>query len=127
MGFTESQIDRGATFDRTEVAALHSAAQTGWLTLTPTISDRALIAWQHECERTGRAFAVIRLEPKRASLWCLLTDGSEWTQSEQARIHAALSKAIGYVVTSNSVRAFAPLGIECDVMQRLLAANASAS
>ena len=125
MGFTESQIDRGATFDRNELAALHLAAQNGWLTLTPTISDRALIAWQHECERTGRAFAVIRLEPKRASLWFLLTDGREWSQSQQACIHTALSKATGYVVTGNNVRAFAPLGIECDVMQRLLAAHAS--
>lgn len=124
MSFTESQIDRGGAFDRTELAALTSAAENGWLTLTPEIGDRALAAWQHECERSGKAFAVIRLEPKRASLWFLLTTEREWTQAEQVRILAALSSSTGYVVTSNNARAFAQLGAESDVMQQLLAADA---
>jgi hypothetical protein len=122
MSCTESPIDSGSAFDRTELAALRSAAENGWLTLTPNIGDRALTVWQHECESSGKAFAVIRLEPKRASFWFLLTNGREWNQTQQARIHAALSAAIGYVVTSNSIRAFAPLGSECDTMRRLLAA-----
>jgi hypothetical protein len=113
----------GGVFDRAELAALKSAGENGWLTLTPAIGDQALAAWRHECERSGKAFAVLRLEAKLASLWFLLTTEREWTQPEQARILAALANTIGYVVTSNKARAFTRLGVEDDVMQTLIAAN----
>jgi len=124
MRLIESPADLSGAFSQAELAALDSAAENGWLTLTPEISDRTLAAWQHECERSGKAFAVIRLEPKRASLWFMLTTEREWTQTEQARILAALANTTGYVVTSNNARAFAPLGAESDVMQQLLVADA---
>jgi len=125
MRLTESTADLGGgSSSQAELAALESAAENGWLTLTPEVGDRALAAWQHACERSGKAFAVIRLEPKRASLWFLLTTEREWTQTEQARILAALANTTGYVVTSNNARAFVPLGAEADVMQQLLVADA---
>jgi hypothetical protein len=114
----------GGGSSQAELAALESAAENGWLTLTPGIGDRALAVWQRACERSGKAFAVIRLEPKRASLWFLLTTEREWTQTEQVRILAALANTTGYVLTSNNARAFARLGAEADVMQQLLAADA---
>ena len=120
----ESQAYAGEGFTPAEFAALKAATENGWLTLTPAIGDRALAAWQHECERAGKAFAVIRLEPRRASLWFLLTTEREWTQAEQGRILAALADTTGYVVTSNNARAFARRGAESDVMQLLLAADA---
>ncbi len=110
MRLTESPADLGGGSSQAELAALESAAENGWLYLTPAIGDRALAAWQHACERSGKAFAVIRLEPRRASLWFLLTTEREWTQTEQARILAALANTTGYVVTSNNARAFVPLG-----------------
>jgi hypothetical protein len=124
MSLRESQAELDGAFNRAELAALKSASENGWLTLTPEIGDRALAEWQHECERSGKAFAVVRLEPKRASLWFLLTTERGWTQAQQARILAALSNTTGYVVTSNNARAFTRLGVEGDVMQQLLAANA---
>ncbi len=124
MRSTESPADPCSAFNRAEVAALKLAADSGWLTLTPEIGDRALAEWREACERSGRAFAVVRLEPKRASLWFLLTTGREWTQAEQARILGALSSTTCYVLSSNNVRAFAQLGTEDDLMQQLLAADA---
>ncbi len=123
MRLIESQARVDGAFDRAELAALKSARENGWLTLTLEIGDHALAEWQHECERSGKAFAVIRLEAKRASLWFMLTTEREWTQTEQARILAALSNTIGYVVASNNARAFTRLTVENDVMQKLLAAN----
>jgi hypothetical protein len=124
MLLSQSQGDLGDGLNPAEVAALKSAKESGWLTLTPAIGDRALAVWQHECERSGQAFAVVRLEPKRASLWLLLTTAREWTRTEQARILAALANTTGFVVASNNARAFARLGVEGDVMRQLLAANA---
>jgi hypothetical protein len=109
--------------NQAELAALASAAQAGWLTLTSEIGDQALSQWQSECERCGKAFAVVRLESKRASLWFLLTTEREWTPAEQRRITAALAKTTGYVVSGNQARGFTRLGDEAEVMQQLLAAD----
>lgn len=124
MLFIQNEGGLAGVFNQAELAALESAAENGWLTLTPEIGDLALAHWQHTCEGCGKAFAVVRLEPKRASLWFLLTTERAWTQAEQARILAALANTTGYVVTCNNARAFAPLGAETGVMQQLLAANA---
>lgn len=125
MPLLQSQGDLDDGFNRTELAALESARENGWLTLSPAIGDRVLAVWQRECELSGNAFAVVRLESMRASLWFLLTTAREWTQMEQVRILAALANTTGFVVTSNNVRAFARLGVEAEVMRQLLAANAN--
>lgn len=123
MRFTNSQAELDDAFNLTEQAALESAAQNGWLTLTPEVGDRALAEWQQECERAGKAFAVVRIEPTRASLWFIMTTDREWTQDEQARILGALAGTTGYVVTANQVRAFARLGAQDAVMRQLIAAD----
>lgn len=124
MRLIESQAYAGDGFNQAELAALEAAAENGWLTLTPVIGDRALAVWQQQCEHAGKAFAVIRVEPYRASLWFMLSTAREWTQTEQARILGALVNTTGYVVTSNNARAFTRRGAENDVMQLLLAADA---
>ena len=122
MNFTETSSSHRRAFAPAELAALRMAGENGWLTLTPDIGDGALDRWQHECERAGKAFAVVRLEPRRASLWFVLESGRDWLDDEQRRIGTALDGAKGFILTNNSVRAFADLGGEADIMRMLLAA-----
>jgi hypothetical protein len=121
----QSQVEARSKFTHIETAALTAAASNGWLTVTPEIGDHALTAWQHTCEEAGKAFAVVRLEPKRVSLWFILTGGREWSQLDQARILQALADTAGYVITNNNVRAFARPGAERSVMERLLAVSSA--
>jgi hypothetical protein len=125
MLFTETPTDTGEGLNQAELAALASAAQVGWLTLTSEVGDQALAHWQSECERCGKAFAVVRLESQRhrASLWFLPTTEREWTPAEQRRIMDALAKTTGYVVSGNHACGFTRLGDEVEVMQQLLAAD----
>jgi hypothetical protein len=103
-----------------EKAALRRAACEGWLTLTTKMRDVALRHWQRECDRSGRPFAVLRLEPQRASLWFILAAGREWAEHEQAHARDALASATGIVLTPRSAQAFVALGSEAPVMAQLL-------
>src|SRR5690242_10520489 len=100
----------------TERTVLSRAECDGWLTLTPDIRDVALSHWQRECQRCQRSFAVLRLEPQRASLWFVLADGREWAAREQAQARDALRSATGVVLTPRSAQAFVTLGNEVPVM-----------
>ncbi len=64
---------------------------------------------------------MVRVEPRRATLWCILAANNEWTEEEQADVREALATATGCVVTANSACAFAKLGTEGALMERLLA------
>jgi len=108
-----------------ERIALRRAMEDGWLTLTANIRDVALTCWQRECERSGRPFAVVRIEAQRASLWFVLAVGREWTEHEQGRTRDALASATGVVLTSSSVRAFLTLGSEATIMAQLIAPSGS--
>jgi hypothetical protein len=124
MLFTENHSAREFALTDTELRALELAQECGWLTLTREIGEHALACWQHDCARFGRAFAVVREEPTRASIWFVLTSGREWTSEDQGRVRAALAASTGFILTENQARAFASRGSETALMQRLLAANA---
>jgi hypothetical protein len=104
----------------TERTVLSRAECDGWLTLTANIRDVALIHWQRECKRCQRSFAVLRLEPQRASLWFVLAEGREWAAREQVQARDALRSAKGIVFTPRSAQAFVTLGSEVPVMAQLL-------
>jgi hypothetical protein len=106
---------------RIELDALKRASETGWLTITSAIGQQALTRWQRECDRRGKAFAMVRVEPRRATLWFILATNHEWTEAEQVDVRAAVATATGCVVTANSACAFAKLGTEAALMERLLA------
>jgi hypothetical protein len=101
-----------------ERAALRRAKSDGWLTLTKDVREVALKRWQ----RSGHPFAVLRVEPRRASLWFILASGREWAAREKALARDSLANATGVVLTDNSVQAFVELGSEAPVMERLLTA-----
>jgi hypothetical protein len=105
-----------------ERAALRRAKSDGWLTLTKDVREVALKRWQRECDRSGHPFAVLRVEPRRASLWFILASGREWAAREKALARDSLANATGVVLTDNSVQAFVELGSEAPVMERLLTA-----
>jgi len=104
-----------------ERAALRRAMKEGWLTLTTNIRDVALTRWQLECERSGRPFAVVRIEAQRASLWFVLATDRKWAEHEQDHTRNVLANATGVVLTSSSVRAFLSLGSEATIMTQLIA------
>jgi hypothetical protein len=104
-----------------ERAALRRAMKEGWLTLTTNIRDVALTRWQRECERSGRPFAVVRIEAQRASLWFVLATDRKWAEHEQDHTRNVLANATGVVLTSSSVRAFLSLGSEATIMTQLIA------
>jgi hypothetical protein len=124
MLVTQTHATRGPELTEAEQSALRLAEENGWLTLTREIGQQALACWQHDCERFGRPFAVVRPEPSRASIWFVLTTGRLWTSDEQKRVRAALADSTGFILTDNQARAFAALGAETVLMQQLLAANA---
>jgi hypothetical protein len=109
-----------------ERAALRRAMKEGWLTLTTNIRDVALTRWQRECERSGRPFAVVRIEAQRASLWFVLATDRKWAEHEQDHTRNVLANATGVVLTSSSVRAFLSLGSEATIMTQLIAPLESA-
>jgi len=111
------------SFTAAERDALGHAKRNGWLTLTAEIGDAALARWQQECRRSGRPFAVLRLEPARATLWFVLPAAQEWREEERAEICAVLAQATGAIITANSARAFVALGSAAEIMARLPAAH----
>jgi|SwirhisoilCB2_FD_contig_41_11947460_length_504_multi_1_in_0_out_0_1 hypothetical protein len=104
-----------------ERAALRRAMKEGWLTLTTNVCDVAVTRWQQECERSGRPFAVVRIEAQRASLWFILATDRKWAEHERDHACNVLANATGVVLTSSSVRAFLSLGSEATTMTQLLA------
>ncbi len=120
----ENYAESSARLGKTELDALRLARERGWLTLTPEIGDAALARWQRECEGLGRPFAVIRIEPARATLWFVLASGREWSDAEQRRINAALARATGFIVTRNHARVFAKSRAAAGLMRELLFASA---
>ncbi len=123
MARTENHSKLASELTNYELQALSSAATEGWLTVTPEIGDMALACWQHEREELGRPFAVVRIEPQRATLWFILQSGREWDDEARGRISRLLATVIGFILTPNSVRAFVKLGTEAAVMRHLLAAS----
>ena len=107
-----------------EVEAIKRAEARGWLIISPAIGDLVLTYWQRDCERFARPFAVLRQEPQRATLWLVLASGREWSEDEQRRVNAVLAAATGFVVTRNSVRAFADSAAAARLMRRLMAVTA---
>jgi hypothetical protein len=109
------------SFTAVERTALRRAKLDGWLTLTSEIGDVALARWQHQCGRSGGPFAVLRLEPRRATLWFVLSAAKEWDEEERSTVGAVLAEASGVILTASSVRAFAALDHAAGIMARLLA------
>lgn len=104
----------------TEVCTLKAAADRGWLTVTPQTEQRVLNRWQRECDIKSAPFAMVRTEPQRASIWVFQSRDREWTVEQQEAIRSTLATASGCVVTANSVCAFAKLGAESILMEKLL-------
>lgn len=113
---------RAAVSSALESRELRTARERGWLTLTSTSGDRILQRWQRECEQLAQPFAVVRMEPQRATLWFVLRDDQEWTPSQQEQVRSMLAGATGCVVQANSACAFAKHGAEHALMERLLTA-----
>lgn len=107
-----------------ERRALKLANEHGWLVVTREIGENALACWQHDCTRLGRAFAVVRQEPTRVSLWCVLTSGREWTSDEQARLRAVLAGATCFILTDNQIRAYTTSEMQATLMRQVLAVDA---
>jgi hypothetical protein len=107
-----------------ELRALEIAHECGWLTITHEIGEDTLACWQRDCDRLGRAFAVVREEPTRVSLWFVLTSGREWTSDEQRRFRAVLADSTHFILTEHQIRAYAPSGAQAALMEQLLAADA---
>ena len=112
----------GAQLGQADLATLRLARRNGWLRLTPDVSDRVVACWQRQCKRFSRPFAVVRIEPRRASLWLILGAESEWGRQAQGRLNAAMTQSRGFVLTSNSVRAFVDRAGADALMTCLLAA-----
>src|SRR5271169_2080843 len=110
MSRRENQSESNAQLTPNELDALKQASAQGWLTVTSAMGDTVLTYWQRECERFAQPFAVIRVEPKRATLWVVLAPGREWNDAEQLWINAALADSIGVVVMRDHVRGFAEAG-----------------
>lgn len=102
-------------------AALRRAAACGWLTLTPELGDAALAAWRRQCARARWPFAVVRPEPKRATMWLTLPPGGEWDQREQQLARDVLTHAAGVVLYPAGARAFLASSTQGIVMRQLLA------
>ena len=109
--------DRLSSKERT---ALRHAKKYGWLTLIAGTRDAALTCWQRECDRCGWPFVVLRLEPRRTSLWFVLPSGYKWEQQQQAHIRSVLAGAYGVVLTDCSVRAFLMPGTDRAIIAQLL-------
>ena len=108
-------------------AALRRAGSQGWLMLNPDLCDAALTVWQRECARARWPFAVVRPEPRRATMWLALPPGREWSDNEQQMVREDLADAAGVALYPTGMRAFLPLGSEQTVMPRLLALAFAAS
>jgi hypothetical protein len=102
-------------------AALRLAAACGWLTLTPGLADVTLAVWQRQCARVRWPFAVVRPEPKRATMWLTLPPGHEWSSHKQQLARDVLTHAAGIVLYPAGARAFLASSTQETVMRRLLA------
>jgi hypothetical protein len=120
----ENYANSSAGLGKIELDALNLARARGWLTLTPAVGDAALAHWQRDCERLVQPFAVVRIEPKRATLWFVLALRREWNDAEQRRINAVLARSMGFIVTRNHARVFVEPEAAPQLMRQLLAASA---
>jgi len=122
MIFQQGDSSHVAVRSALESRELRTARARGWLTLTSGSGDRLLQRWQRECEQLAQPFAVVRMEPQRATLWFILREDQEWTPSQQEQVRSMLAGATGCVVQANSACAFAKHGAEHALMKRLLTA-----
>ena len=110
-------------FTVVERAALRQAQSDGWLTLTAEMRDVLVTHWQRQCDSAGRPFTVLRLDPRRASLWLFPSADSVWTEEELTFFRNVLANESGVVLTPFGIRAFVSSGHESTVMTRLLGAT----
>jgi hypothetical protein len=114
-------------FNAIERVALRQAQSDGWLTLTAEMRDVLVTHWQRQCASAGRPFTVLRLDPRRASLWFFPSADTVWTERELTFFRDVLANESGVVLTPFGVRAFVTSGHESTVMSRLLGATSAQS
>lgn len=110
-------------FTAIERAALRQAQGDGWLTLTAEMRDGLVTHWQRQCASAGRPFTVLRLNPRRASLWLIPCADTVLTEEELTFFRTVLANESGVVLTAFGVRAFVTPGHESTVMNWLLSAT----
>jgi hypothetical protein len=110
-------------FTAIEQTALDQAQSDGWLTLTAEMRDILVTHWQRQCASAGRPFAVLRVDPRRASLWLFPSADGVWTEQELTFFHNVLANERGVVLSPLGIRAFVSSGHESTVMNRLLGAT----
>jgi hypothetical protein len=108
-------------FTAIERTALRQAQSDGWLTLTAEMRDVLVTHWQGQCASAGRPFTVLRLDPRRASLWFFPSADTVWTEQELTFFRNVLANESGVVLSG--IRAFVTSGHESTVMKRLLGAT----
>jgi hypothetical protein len=104
-----------------ERLALLRAETDGWLTLTTGLQETILAHWHLRCRRTQQPFAVLRMEPARASLWLFPSADTEFSAQELTLLREVLADATGVVLAPSGARAFVSSGDESELMARLLA------
>ena len=109
-----------------EKTALDQAISDGWLTLTAEMRDLLVTHWQRQCASAGRPFAVLRLDPRQASLWLFPNADGVWTEQELTFFHNVLANEKGVVLSPLGIRAFVSSSHESIVMNRLLGATSGA-
>src|ERR1700730_16849215 len=107
-------------FTAIERTALRQAQFDGWLTLTAEMRDVLVIHWQRQCASAGRPFAVLRLDPRRASLWLFPSADTVWTEQELTSFRDVLANESGVALTSLGLRAFVTSGHDITLFEQLL-------
>src|SRR5260370_39552010 len=106
-------------FTAIEQTALDQAQSDGWLTLTAGMRDLLVTHWQWQCASAGRPFAVLRLDPRQASLWLFPNADAVWTEQELTFFHNVLATERGGVLSPLSIRAFVSSGHQSTILNRL--------
>src|SRR3984893_14115944 len=86
-------------FTAIERTALRQAQSDGWLTLTAEMRDVLVSHWQGQCASVRRPFTVLRLDPRRASLWLFPSADTVWTEQELTFFRDVLANENGVVLT----------------------------
>ncbi len=110
-------------FTAVERTAFRQAQSDGWLTLTAEMRDVLVTHWQRQCASAKRPFAVLRSDPRRASLWLFPSADTVWTEQELTFFRNVLANESGVVLSPLGIRAFVTSGHESTVMNRLLGAT----
>jgi hypothetical protein len=113
-------------FTAIEQTALDQAISDGWLTLTAEMRDLLVTHWQRQCASAVRPFAVLRLDPRQASLWLFPNADAVWTEQELTFFHNVLANERGVVLSPLGIRAFVSSSHESTVMNRLLGGTSGA-